>query len=186
MSKFKVIDTAFAGLKVVEHRQLGDDRGYLARLFCAKELSSAGWHKPVAQINQTFTRNRGTVRGMHFQHMPNAEMKLVSCIRGAVWDVVVDLRAGSSTMLKWHAEELSQANCRALLIPEGFAHGFQTLKDDSELIYLHSTDYTPGAEAGVNVEDPLLSIGWPLPIAKISARDQLHAMLERDFAGVAV
>ena len=179
-----VSETSLAGLKVFERKPFGDDRGYFSRLFCAKELAAAGWNKPVSQINYSVTRTRGTIRGMHFQYPPNAEMKLVSCLRGEVWDVVVDIRAGSPTLMKWHSEVLSSSNCRALLIPEGFAHGFQALTDNCELIYIHSNEYSPTAEAGINAEDPMLSVNWPLPLEKISLKDKRHPMLERDFSGV--
>ncbi|MDD5471461.1 MAG: dTDP-4-dehydrorhamnose 3,5-epimerase [Sideroxydans sp.] len=184
MSRFTVFDTPIASLKIVERHPLGDARGFLARLFCAEDLAAAGWHKPVAQINQTLTQMQGTVRGMHFQQVPYAEMKLVTCVRGAVWDVAVDLRAGSPTFQQWHAEELSATNHRALLIPEGFAHGFQTLCDDCELIYLHSMAYRQGAEAGLNPKDPMLSITWPLTITELSTRDAQHPMLDHQFKGV--
>ena len=184
MSRFTIFDTPIADLKIVERQQLGDSRGFLSRLFCAEELSAAGWHKPIAQINQTVTQKQGTIRGMHFQRLPHAEMKLVTCLRGAVWDVAVDLRAGSQTYLHWHAVELSASNQCALLIPEGFAHGFQTLVEDCELIYLHSTAYEPAAEAGLNAKDPKLSISWPLNISDISARDSGHQMLDHLFKGV--
>jgi dTDP-4-dehydrorhamnose 3,5-epimerase len=184
MSRFTVLDTSIDDLKIVERQQLGDSRGFLARLFCVEELAAAGWHKPIIQINQTFTQKQGTIRGMHFQRPPHAEMKLVTCLRGAIWDVAVDLRAGSPTFLQWHAEELSAANHRALLIPEGFAHGFQTLCDDCELIYLHSRAYTPGAEAGLNPKAPMISISWPLAITELSARDAQHPMLDPQFKGV--
>jgi dTDP-4-dehydrorhamnose 3,5-epimerase len=184
MSRFAVCDTPIAGLKVVERQPVGDARGFLARLFCAEELAAAGWQKPVAQINQTLTQKQGTVRGLHFQKPPCAEMKLVTCVRGAVWDVAVDLREGSPTFLQWHAAELSAANHRALLIPEGFAHGFQTLCDDCELIYLHSVAYTQTAEAGLNPKDPVLSIAWPMAITELSARDAQHPMLDHSFKGV--
>ena len=184
MNRFTILDTPIADLKIVERQQLGDSRGFLARLFCADELAAAGWHKPIIQINQTLTQKQGTVRGLHFQSDPYAEMKLVTCLRGAVWDVAVDLRAGSSTFLQWHAEKLSTANHRALLIPEGFAHGFQTLCDDCELIYLHSRAYTPGAEAGLNPKDPMLTITWPMAITELSARDSQHSMLDQKFKGV--
>lgn len=184
MSRFTILDTPIADLKIVERQQLGDSRGFLSRLFCAEELTAAGWHKPIAQINQTLTQKQGTIRGMHFQRPPYAEMKLVTCLRGAIWDVVVDLRTGSPTFLQWHAEELSAANHRALLIPEGFAHGFQALSDDCELIYLHSRAYTPAAEAGLNPKDPMLSITWPLAITELSARDAQHPMLDHQFKGV--
>jgi dTDP-4-dehydrorhamnose 3,5-epimerase len=183
-SRFAVLDTPLADLKVVERQQLSDTRGFLSRLFCAEELAAAGWVKPVAQINQTLTRRQGAIRGMHYQRPPHAEMKLVACLQGAVWDVAVDLRAGSPTFLHWHAEELSAANRRAMLIPEGFAHGFQALADDCELLYLHSVAYVPEAEFGLNPRDPALAIAWPLDIAELSARDSQHPMLSRQFVGV--
>jgi dTDP-4-dehydrorhamnose 3,5-epimerase len=182
--RFTLLDTPISDLKVIERQQLGDHRGFLSRLFCAEELVVAGWHKPVAQINQTVTRVQGTVRGLHFQRAPHAEMKLITCLRGAVWDVAVDLRAGSPTFLQWHALELSETNRYAMLIPEGFAHGFQTLLEDCELIYLHSMPYAPEAEAGLNARDPTLSIRWPLPMSDLSARDLQHPMLGPKFKGV--
>jgi len=184
MSRFTIRDTPIADLKIVERQQLSDSRGFLARLFCTDELAPAGWHKPIAQINQTLTQKQGSIRGLHFQSAPYAEMKLVTCLRGAIWDVAVDLRAASPTFLQWHAEELSAANHRALLIPEGFAHGFQTLCDDCELIYLHSLAYTPGAEAGLNPKDSMISIRWPLAVTELSARDAQHPMLDPQFKGV--
>lgn len=184
MSRLNILDTPIDDLKIVERQQLGDSRGVLTRLFCVEELAAAGWHKPIIQINQTLTQKQGTIRGLHFQNAPYAEMKLVTCLRGAIWDVAVDLRAASPTFLQWHAEELSAANHRALLIPEGFAHGFQTLCDDCELIYLHSRAYTPAAEAGLNATDPMLSITWPLIITELSARDAQHPMLDQQFKGV--
>lgn len=184
MSRFAILDTPITGLKVIERQQLGDSRGFLSRLFCADELAAAGWCKPVAQINQTCTQKQGTIRGMHFQRSPHVEMKLVACLHGAVWDVAVDLRAGSPTFMQWHAEELSAANRRALLIPEGFAHGFQTLSDECELLYLHSAPYAPEAEAGLNPKDDMLSITWPLAITEMSARDAHHPMLDHQFKGM--
>lgn len=184
MSRFIILDTPIADLKIVKRQQSGDSRGFFSRLFCLDELASVGWHKPIAQINQTLTQKQGTIRGMHFQRPPCVEMKLVSCLRGAIWDVAVDLRAGSPTFLQWHAEELSAANHRALLIPEGFAHGFQALADDCELIYLHSKAYTPSAEAGLNPKDPMLSIIWPLAITELSDRDAQHPMIDHQFKGM--
>ena len=184
MSRFTILDTPLAGLKLIERQQLGDSRGFLERLFCAEELAAAGWRKSVVQINHTLTQKAGTVRGMHFQRPPHAEVKLVTCLRGTIWDVAVDLRAGSATFLQWHAEELSSANHRALLIPEGFAHGFQALSDDCELLYLHSAAYKPEAEAGLNPKDTMLSIAWPLAITEMSARDGQHPMMDHQFKGV--
>lgn len=178
MSRFTVNDLPLAGLKLVKRQRIGDSRGFLSRLFCAEELAAAGWVKPIAQINHTYTAMRGTVRGMHFQHPPHAEMKLVSCIQGEVWDVAVDVRAGSPTFLHWHAERLSADNGRALLIPEGFAHGFQTLTNDAELLYCHSAAYKASAEAGLNPLDARLAITWQLPIIELSARDAAHPLIE--------
>jgi dTDP-4-dehydrorhamnose 3,5-epimerase len=184
MSGFTITDLPLAGLKRVQRQRQGDNRGFLARLFCAEELAEVGWTKPITQINHTYTTMQGTVRGMHFQRPPRAEMKLVSCTRGEVWDVAVDLRVGSPTYLCWHAERLSAENGCALLIPEGFAHGFQALSDDVELIYCHSEAYAAQAEGGLNPNDPLLGIVWPLAIAKLSARDAGHALITADFEGV--
>jgi len=131
MSRLAIQATPIAGLKIIQRTTISDTRGFLSRIFCADELASAGWVWPIAQINHTLTKIPGTVRGMHFQFPPRAEAKLVSCIRGAVWDVAVDIRRGSPTYLNWPAEELSAANQRALLIPPGFAHGFQTLEPNS-------------------------------------------------------
>jgi dTDP-4-dehydrorhamnose 3,5-epimerase len=186
LNRFTVTGLPLAGLKLIERQRLGDARGFLSRLFCAEELGAAGWNQPIVQINHTYTAQRGAVRGLHFQRPPHAEMKLVSCIRGEVWDVAVDVRAGSKTILHWHAERLSADNGRALLIPEGFAHGFQALTDDVELLYCHSAAYMAEAEAGLNARDPTLAITWPLPIAELSPRDAQHPTLNEQFAGVAL
>lgn len=181
---FTLHRTPIADLMIVERIVRADARGSLSRIFCADELRSAGWRTPIAQVNQTVTRMRGIVRGLHYQHPPHAEMKLVSCLRGAVWDVAVDLRAGSPTFMRWHAEELSAENRRAMLIPQGFAHGLQSLTDDAELLYCHSAAYAPGAEAGVHPREPRIGITWPLPIAALSERDAGHPALPDDFPGL--
>jgi dTDP-4-dehydrorhamnose 3,5-epimerase len=186
VSRFTITDLPLAGLKLVARQRLGDNRGFLARVFCAEELAGAGWSKPIAQINHTFTAKSGTVRGMHYQHPPHAEMKLVTCLRGEVWDVAVDLRANSPNFLQWHAERLSAENGRALLIPEGFAHGFQAMGENVELLYCHSAAYVAGAEAGLNPLDPALAIAWPLPVAELSPRDSQQPLLHQRFEGVAV
>jgi dTDP-4-dehydrorhamnose 3,5-epimerase len=184
MSRFRFIPTFLPGLQCVERVRLEDHRGFLSRLFCAEEFAAAGFALSVAQINHTLTCRTGTVRGMHYQLPPLSEMKLVTCVRGQVFDVAVDLRAGSPTFLKWHGEILSSENCRALAIPKGFAHGFQALDKDCELVYLHSAPYWPEAEAALNACDPSLAIDWPLPIAEISDRDRSYAMLSINFKGV--
>jgi dTDP-4-dehydrorhamnose 3,5-epimerase len=184
VSRLTITPTSIAGLHVVRRQPLGDARGSLARVFCQDELAAAGWSRPIAQINHTVTLARGTVRGLHYQRPPHAEMKLVSCLRGEVWDVAVDLRAGSPTFLMWHAERLSAENGRALLIPEGCAHGFQALDDHAELLYCHSAPYVSESEAGVHPQDPRLAVAWPLPVAGLSPRDAGHAGLGADFQGV--
>ncbi len=184
MTRFTIEQLPLAGLKLVSRQSRRDRRGFLSRLFCAEELAEAGWVRPVAQINHTFTGKRGTVRGLHYQNSPYSEMKLISCLHGEIWDIALDVRANSPTFLHWHAEALSAENGKALLIPEGFAHGFQTLSDDVELLYLHSENHEPTAEAGLNPRDPRLAIFWPLPISEISQKDAGRPMLETKFEGV--
>lgn len=179
-----ISETPIAGVRTVERTVRSDTRGSLARLFCAQELEQAGWPDPVAQVNHSRTAARGSIRGLHYQRPPGAERKLVSCIRGEIFDVAVDLRRGSPTFLRWHGEVLSAANGRALLIPPGCAHGFQTLSDDVEMIYLHSAFYAPELEGGVSPFDPALGIVWPLPVAEMSERDAGHPLLSAAFQGI--
>ena len=153
----------------------------MTRTFCAEELAVAGWQKPIAQVTHTFTAKQGTVRGMHYQREPHSEMKLVSCLHGEIWDVAVDLRADSPSFLQWHAEVISAKNCRAILIPEGFAHGFQALTDDVQLLYCHSMTHNQAAEAAVNAQDPRLMIKWPLPISELSIKDANHPYIDLRF-----
>ena len=185
-SRFDILDMPLQGLKLLQCKPIGDHRGYLERIFCAEELHALIPNKTIVQINRTLTDKRGTVRGMHFQNPPDAETKFVSCLRGEVFDVAVDVRQGSPTFLHWHAEALSADNHKALVIPEGFAHGFQTLTDRCELLYLHTAAYKPEAEAGLNAQDPMLAIRWPTAIVELSPRDASHPLLTRDFSGVAV
>lgn len=182
-SRFTCTPLAISGVVALQRQRIGDVRGNLSRLFCADELAAAGWIWSVAQINHTYTARAGTVRGMHYQRPPHVEAKLVTCIRGRVWDVAVDLRAGSPTFLQWCAHELSADNLTALFIPPGCAHGFQALTDDVELLYLHSAAYAPQAEGGLRPTDPSLGITWPLPIAELSARDAGHPLLATLFFG---
>jgi dTDP-4-dehydrorhamnose 3,5-epimerase len=184
MSRLDVSDTLISGLKLVRAQRLGDARGHLTRLFCAEELRQAGWSTPIAQVNLTLTRQRGTVRGLHYQHPPDAEIKLVRCLRGEVWDVVVDLRSGSPTFLQWHAEVLSADNLVSLLIPKGCAHGFQALRDDVEMLYMHSAPHVLASEGGVSVSEPRLAIPWPLPITEMSGRDLAFPLLTKSFEGI--
>jgi dTDP-4-dehydrorhamnose 3,5-epimerase len=184
MSRFDIVDTPLRGLKLIQRKLMEDDRGFLERLFCTRDLQSLLSGTGIVQINRTLTRQRGAVRGMHFQRPPHAETKIISCLHGAVFDVAIDLRSGSTTFLHWHAEILSAENRRTLLIPEGFAHGFQALSDDCEMLYFHTAAYEPGAESGLNPEDPALAIHWPLPIGELSARDKAHALIADGFEGM--
>ena len=185
MSRLHVAVTPLAGLTVVERELREDHRGVFSRLFCARDLAAAGAGAfAVAQINHTSTSRAGSVRGLHFQHPPHAERKLVNCLRGAIFDVAVDLRRDSPTFLKWHGEILSRNNRRGLLIPEGFAHGFQALQDDCELIYLHTQPHAVDAEGGLDPADPLLGIAWPLPFTDVSERDRNHARITPGYTGI--
>ena len=172
------------GLFLLERRPIADSRGALERLFCAETLAPLGVRRPLAQINLTLTRRRGSVRGMHFQHPPHAEAKIVSCLRGRVFDVAVDVRRGSPTFLRWHGQILSPEAHASLLIPEGFAHGFQAMSDDCEMLYFHTAAYHPQAEGGLRPTDPALAIAWPLPISEMSERDASHPAIAAGFAGV--
>jgi dTDP-4-dehydrorhamnose 3,5-epimerase len=184
MKTFDVTPTGLAGLMLVRRRRSEDARGHFSRLFCVQELAQLGWHRPLVQVNHSRTHRIGAVRGMHYQRPPNAEDKFVSCLHGAVFDVAVDLRQGSPTFLRWHGEVLSMANDLSLLIPQGFAHGFQVLEPESELIYMHSAAYAPASEGAVNALDPRLAIAWPLPVSELSERDRAHPLLSKDFAGL--
>ncbi len=180
----RCIPLPLAGLMLVEAEPRRDERGLFARVFCEQELAQAGFPCRVAQANISRTARQGTVRGLHFQRPPAAEAKIVRCLRGRVLDVAVDLRRGSPTFLKWHAEELSAENMRALAIPEGFAHGFQTLTPDCEILYLHSHPYAPEHEGGLRHDDKRLGISWPLPVTDLSARDAAFPALDESFTGM--
>lgn len=182
----KIIDTFIPDLFVVETTPIMDSRGSFARLFCEQELALILDRRHIVQINHSCTATVGAVRGMHYQRPPHAEMKLIRCLRGKVWDVAVDLRPSSPTFLQWHAEELSPENGRMLVIPEGFAHGFQVLEPDSELLYLHTSFYAADTEGGIPCDDPETGITWPLPISQLSDRDRCHTPITPDFKGIVV
>lgn len=180
MGKLSVIPQPLPGLALIQTAAFEDHRGAFSRVFCGQELAGLGFG-PVAQINHSLTRTCGALRGLHFQRPPLAEAKIIRCLRGRVWDVAVDLRAASPTYLKWHAVELSAAGRLAYFLPRGFAHGFQALEPDCELLYLHDQFYSPEHEGGLRHDDPALAIPWPLPVADLSARDQAHPLLSPDF-----
>jgi dTDP-4-dehydrorhamnose 3,5-epimerase len=169
---------------VINRSKNGDERGFLSRIFCPEELKTFGWIGEIKQINHTYTSLRGTVRGMHYQIPPYSEIKLVTCLKGEIFDVVVDLRNGSPTFLKSHVELLSEKNSKSIIIPMGFAHGYQSLSDDVEMLYCHSELYLPKYEAGLNPKDQRLAINWPLPITQISKRDDDQMLINDFFRGV--
>ena len=183
-NRFVISETPLAGLRILERKPIGDSRGHLERLFCRDELGEFLPGKEIIQINQTFTSVRGTVRGLHFQYPPYLETKIVSCLEGEVFDVAVDLRRMSPTFLMWHGEILSSGNHKTYLIPDGFAHGFQTLSDTCRMMYFHTAPYNQQAEGGLCPTDPKLAINWQLPLVNMSDRDTSHAPINDEFQGV--
>lgn len=173
----KLVPTPLAGAYAVELERLEDERGFFARSFCRDEFRSRGLASVVAQCNVSWNPRRGTLRGLHFQAAPHEEAKLVRCTRGAIWDVIVDLREGSPTRLRWHALELTAENRTALYVPEGLAHGFQTLSDDAEVLYQMSVPYHADLARGVRWDDPRIGIRWPLADPIVSARDRAYPLL---------
>ena len=182
----KVLDTPIPDLKIVQSSPHHDDRGSFLRLYCGQEIQPLIGDRQIVQVNQSTTSRAGAVRGLHFQLPPHAEMKMVRCLRGRVWDVAVDLRSGSPTFLKWYAQELNPADKQMMVIPEGFAHGFQALEPDSELLYFTTAFYHPPAERGLRFDDPELNITWPLVPKGLSPRDLNHPLLNDDFIGIAL
>lgn len=181
----KIRPTEIAGVVVLESESKPDNRGAFARLFCADELAPVVGKRSIVQINHSLTRAVGAIRGLHYQRAPHAEMKIVRCLKGRVFDVAVDLRRSSPTFLRWVSCELSPASGRALVVPEGCAHGFQVLEAESELLYLHTAFYDKAAEGAVRYDDPRVAVAWPLPPADLSERDRFHPLLQNDFTGIA-
>lgn len=177
----KFIETGLQGAYTIELAPLEDERGKFARVFCKNEFSKIGHQKEFVQFNHSLNKTKGTVRGMHFQKQPHSEIKLIRCIHGAVFDVIIDLRSDSKTYLKWFAEIISSQNMKMMYIPEGFAHGFQTLEADSELLYHHTEFYNPKYEDGVNVLDKKIDIKWPKEISLLSDRDKYFPLIDKNF-----
>lgn len=177
-------ETILKGSFTIELTPFTDNRGWFARTYCKDEFKRIGHTGEWVQMNHSFTSKAGALRGMHYQLPPFTEIKMVRCIAGAVYDVIIDLRKDSATFLQWFGTELSAKNKRMIYIPEGFAHGFQTLTDDCELIYHHTELYMPGAEAGVQYNDTRIGINWPLTPTEISERDKQHPLLNNNFTGI--
>jgi len=165
------------GAAVVDVEPIHDSRGLFARLFCDRELAEYLGPRRICNVNYSHTRDRGALRGLHFQRPPHAEVKFVRCTRGAIFDVIVDIRRESPTFLQWHGTELTPDNKRLVVVPEGFAHGFQTQTTDCEVTYLVTEPWTPSHEGGLRHDDPALGIHWPLEITEISGKDSAHPWL---------
>lgn len=180
----KYTDSAIKDVKIIETERVGDDRGFFRRLFCVNEFLNIGFDKKLLQINHSFTAKKGTFRGFHFQEPPYTETKIITCIRGKVFDIAIDVRKGSPTFLQCIGIELSDQNGKMIYIPDGFAHGFQTLEENTELIYLHSQIYKPEYEHSINVKDPVLNISLPIEITEISEKDKNILFKNEDFKGI--
>ncbi|HEY4064280.1 MAG TPA: dTDP-4-dehydrorhamnose 3,5-epimerase [Puia sp.] len=176
--------TSLEGSYVIDPQPFGDARGWFARTYSKDEFRQIGHVKEWVQLNHSASFEKGTLRGMHFQYPPHQEIKMVRCIAGEIYDVLIDIRRDSPTFLKWLGVRLSAENRRMLYIPEGFAHGFQCLSGNCELIYHHTGFYTPSAEGGIRYDDPAIGIEWPLPVAGLSERDAHHPFLSENFKGI--
>jgi len=181
---FTFLDTALSGLIKIERKVIEDNRGYFSRSYCREELAELGCNDPISQANYTITKKMGSIRGMHFQYPPYSEEKIITCLRGIVIDVVVDIRKDSPTFLQWHAEELSEDNYTSLYVPSGFAHGFQTLTNNCQLLYFHTNSYVPESEGSLNPFDPMVNIEWPLKVSEISERDSNTPNIYSTFRGI--
>jgi dTDP-4-dehydrorhamnose 3,5-epimerase len=178
----KFHETPLPGVWLIEPERIGDERGWFARTFDAEEFRARGMNPDVVQCNASFNARRDTLRGMHYQTAPHGESKLVRCVRGAIFDVAVDLRRGAETFCQWHGVELSAENGHLLYIPAGLAHGFQTLVDDCEVLYQMGHRYVPEAARGVRFDDPAFAIRWPVPLAErvVSERDRSFPRFHAD------
>lgn len=177
MESLKFVELPLKGSYTIDLEKLEDERGFFARYWCKNELSKIGLDANIVQINNSVSKTKGTIRGLHFQRPPTAETKIIRCIKGSIWDVIVDIRFESPTYGKWCGYELTEDNRTMLYVPKGFAHGFQTLVDDVELLYLHSEFYSKNNEGGLSYSDLDLAIDWPLPVAEITSKDKSHPTL---------
>lgn len=179
-------ETKLKGAYIIDLEPFKDERGLFARTFCRREFEQIGHQKEFVQFNHSHSKFKGTLRGMHYQQPPHAEIKLIRCVRGKVFDVIIDIRKNSPTFLQYIGVELSDQNMRMIYVPEGFAHGFQTLKDDTELIYHHTAYYAPESEAGIHYSDPAIAINWPLSPTVLSMKDQNQSLLDQSFKGIEI
>jgi dTDP-4-dehydrorhamnose 3,5-epimerase len=183
--KLNILHTSINGVFIIKPIKFEDERGSFSRLFCIKELEKIS-NIEIKQINHSVSKYKGTVRGLHFQEEPYAEIKIIKCLKGSVFDVIVDIRKNSPTFLKTFSIKLTSKNQKMIYIPKGFAHGFQTLEDNVELLYFHSNVYTPKKEGALNIKDPLLNIKWPENITFTSEKDARHSFLNTNFKGIEI
>jgi dTDP-4-dehydrorhamnose 3,5-epimerase len=170
----KFVETGLSGAYIIEPDLIEDERGFFARVFCRHEFEEHGLNLGLVQCNISYNKVSGTLRGMHYQEQPHSEVKLVRCTTGAIFDVIIDLRRESPTFMMWFAAELSQRNRHMLYVPEGFAHGYQTMESCTEVFYQVSEFYNRASERGVRWNDPAFAIEWPLPVTILSKKDEAH------------
>jgi dTDP-4-dehydrorhamnose 3,5-epimerase len=182
----KFIETDLKGAYIIDLEPRKDDRGFFARTFCKREFKEITHTKEFVQFNHSMSARKGTLRGMHYQVPPSSEIKLIRCIRGKVFDVIIDLRSGSPTFLKHIGVILSEENMKMIYVPEGFAHGFQTLEDNAQMIYHHTEYYNPENERGLHHKDPVLNIEWPLAPVNLSDKDQKYLYIDTNFKGIKI
>jgi dTDP-4-dehydrorhamnose 3,5-epimerase len=180
----KFLKTVFSGLFIIQNEAIIDNRGFFSRTYCKKEFESINVHQEFVQSNHSFNLKKGTLRGMHYQISPFSETKLIRCVEGSLYDVVIDLRAGSSTFLNIFTIELSKNNMKSLLIPEGFAHGYQSLENNTSLIYQHTNYYDQNSARGIRFDDPILNIFWPIENKIISQKDLTYNLIDKNFKGI--
>ena len=180
----KFHESKLKGLYVIELQPFIDERGYFVRSYCDKTLERLGITKSIKQINHSSTLKVGAIRGMHYQDPPHAELKMIRCIAGEIFDVAIDLRKDSETFLQWHGEYLRAGDFKMMIVPEGFAHGFQAIKKNSEIFYPSTASYNPQFERGILFSDKNIGIEWPLKVTDISEKDSNHKTLNREFIGL--
>jgi dTDP-4-dehydrorhamnose 3,5-epimerase len=180
----KFIKTPLKGLYVIKLDPFKDERGLFARTFCKEEFKKINHSKEFVQFNYSLTISKGSIRGLHYQVPPSSEIKLIRCIRGKVFDVTVDIRKNSPTFLDYFGVELSEDNMKMIYVPECFAHGFQTLEPNSQLVYHHSNYFNPADERGIRYDDPLIDIKWPMTPSSMSEKDKNYDFLDSQFAGI--
>lgn len=186
MNSFNFFPTPLDGLFTLEPKPIKDERGLFERFFCKNDFQALGLTKEIVQINHSITTKEGSIRGIHYQKPPFTETKIIRCIKGSIFDVAIDIRENSPTFLKYFTQILSEENNNYIFIPDGFAHGFQTLEDNTQLIYLHTNLYMKESEGIINYNDPKLAIKWPLTLSSISEKDANCPFLDNNFSGIKI